>query len=357
MEKQNDKLSSTPYDDSFRTMLADCLQLVIPLINLAFGTHYSGKEKIICHPNELFLNRGDGTDIKRITDSAFTIEGMDGKTDGDQEENERFIMECQSTNDDIAIRIFEYLVLDLLRAFDLGNIVTGDDGDAIIEQRFARAAVIYLRSSSSTPKRIAFRLRGDGNDSLRINVPVIKLQDFTLDELFEKELYFLVPFYLFIHEGEFPAANTDNGKLSALLAQYSSVLQRLDKAVEEGKVSPANRYTIIRLLEKVSSSLTTKYENVKKGVETIMGGHIIDYPGRKELLASREEGMAEGMAKGMAKGMAQGAKEAMSTAMNRVVARMINAGRPGSEIINFTELDRPAIDAIAKGIGRAVTWN
>ena len=37
MEKCEKNLSSTPYDDVFRTLLADCRSLIIPVINEAFG--------------------------------------------------------------------------------------------------------------------------------------------------------------------------------------------------------------------------------------------------------------------------------------------------------------------------------
>ncbi|MCI9196896.1 MAG: hypothetical protein HFH55_03140 [Lachnospiraceae bacterium] len=55
------RITSTPYDDVFRTLLNDCSQLVIPVINEVFGENYSGKEEIIFSPNEHFLNRPCGT--------------------------------------------------------------------------------------------------------------------------------------------------------------------------------------------------------------------------------------------------------------------------------------------------------
>ena len=65
--------SSTPYDDVFRTLLNDCSSLMIPVINEVFGEHYSGEEKLIFTSNEHFLNRQDGNEEERITDSGFTV--------------------------------------------------------------------------------------------------------------------------------------------------------------------------------------------------------------------------------------------------------------------------------------------
>ncbi len=47
-------MSSTPYDDVFRTMLNDCPKLVLAVVNEAFGEHYTGEEKIIFAQNEHF---------------------------------------------------------------------------------------------------------------------------------------------------------------------------------------------------------------------------------------------------------------------------------------------------------------
>ena len=65
------KNTPTPYDDAFRTMMNDCVRLLIPVINEVFGKNYSGNEKIIFRPNEHFINQQDGIEQKRITDSLF----------------------------------------------------------------------------------------------------------------------------------------------------------------------------------------------------------------------------------------------------------------------------------------------
>ena len=67
---KNIQITSTPYDDVFRTLLSDCSPLIIPVINEIFGEHYSGREKITFSPNEHFLKQQDGNEEKRITDTS-----------------------------------------------------------------------------------------------------------------------------------------------------------------------------------------------------------------------------------------------------------------------------------------------
>lgn len=96
----NIRITSTPYDDVFRTLVNDCSHLIIPVINEIFGEHYSGKEKIIFSPNEHFLNQQDGNEDGRVTDTSFKIEGKETK---------KYHLECQSSTDNsMLVRFFEY---------------------------------------------------------------------------------------------------------------------------------------------------------------------------------------------------------------------------------------------------------
>lgn len=66
---------NTPYDDVFQTLLNDCTELIIPVVNEIFGENYTGKERITFSPNEHFLNQQDGNTKEKITDSCFVIQG------------------------------------------------------------------------------------------------------------------------------------------------------------------------------------------------------------------------------------------------------------------------------------------
>ena len=47
-------MDNTPYDDVFRTLLTDCTELMIPVVNEIFHTKYTGKETICLLQNEHF---------------------------------------------------------------------------------------------------------------------------------------------------------------------------------------------------------------------------------------------------------------------------------------------------------------
>ena len=62
-------ITSTPYDDVFKTLLNDCTKLIIPVINEIFGENYTGNEAISDSRNEHFIHITDTTTKEKITDS------------------------------------------------------------------------------------------------------------------------------------------------------------------------------------------------------------------------------------------------------------------------------------------------
>ena len=70
---QQNNISSTAYDDAYRTMLEKCSSLILPVLNEVFGEHYSGTEEVILNQNELFITTPDEKSVERITDSSIRV--------------------------------------------------------------------------------------------------------------------------------------------------------------------------------------------------------------------------------------------------------------------------------------------
>ena len=255
---------NTPYDDAFRTMTVDCIRLLIPMMNEVFGKQYSGNEKIILHQNEHFLSQQDGNEDKRITDSSFTIIG---------EEEDQYLFECQSTSDSsILIRIFEYATQIALES--------GEQKKERLILNIPRMAIMFLRSNDNTPDIMEVEINSDGG-KLICPVKVFRISDYKLKEIFEKGLYFILPFYIFTHEKEFGSYNDNANELNKLKEEYILMMEMLDEAVAEQKISTYYRRTIIDMSKKVLENIARQYENVRKGVETVMGGQVLEHEGKR----------------------------------------------------------------------------
>jgi len=62
-KRKDTHMDNTPYDDVFRTLLTDCTELIIPVVNEIFHTKYTRKEKICLLQNEHFIKLPDGSMI------------------------------------------------------------------------------------------------------------------------------------------------------------------------------------------------------------------------------------------------------------------------------------------------------
>ena len=279
---------NTPYDDVFRTLLNDCSSLIIPLINEVFGEDYTGAEEISFSPNEHFLNRQDGREPERITDSSFSITGKEIK---------KYHWECQSSADSsMLVRFFEY---DTQIALDGGEI-RGN----VLTVTFPHSAALFLRCGSTTPDRLRVRIiTPDGSTGYAI--PVVKAQRYGLEEIFGKKLLFLIPFYIFSHETRFDEYDKDAGRLNALTAEYAEIRNRLEKLLEEGEISEYTKCTITDMSNKVLEHIAAGHENIRKGVKDVMGGKVLEY----EAKTIRNEGLREGRNEGLREGRNEGKLE------------------------------------------------
>lgn len=271
------KLVNTPYDDVFRTLLNDCSDLIIPVINEVFGENYTGDEPIIFSPNEHFLNKQDGDENERVTDTSFKIVGTEIK---------KYHWECQSSADSsMLVRFFEY---DTQIALDEGEI-----RENVLTVTLPHSAVLFLRYDTSTPDCMKIEIITPGG-SVSYNIPVMKSQLYTIEEIFEKKLLFLIPFYIFSHESRFEEYNKDMDRLNALKVEYGHIVCGLEELLDAGKISEYIKCTIIDMSNKVLGHIAQKYENVKEGVKSVMGGKVLDYEAKRIKNEGKLEGRLEG---------------------------------------------------------------
>ena len=119
--------------------------------------------------------------------------------------------------------------------------------------------------------------------TVQYDVPIMKVQAYSLDDIFEKRLLMLIPFYIFSHEKSFPEYNSNEQKLEELKAEYRVILERLDELEQQGIIGAFDKRTIIELSNDVIKEIARKYENVQKGVGGMMSGALIETSAREIL--------------------------------------------------------------------------
>ncbi|MCD8130640.1 MAG: hypothetical protein LUE16_05090 [Lachnospiraceae bacterium] len=318
--------TGTPYDDVFRTMLNDCRQLIIPLINEVFGENYTGDEQVVFFPNEHYLNQQDGEEDKRVTDGSFSIIGA---------ESRKYLLECQSNPDSsMLVRMFEY---STQVALDEGKVVGNT-----LEVEIPGCAILFLRSTGNTPDTmyIHFKFR-DG--FFTYDIPVIQMQRYSLEELLEKDLLFLLPFYIFTYDRKLKEYNANEEKLFALKAEFRMIADHLNELEYRGQISTYYKKTIIEMSEKVVDNLAAKYSNIKKEVRSVMGGKILEYEAKTLLRQGQQEGIQIGRQEGLQMGQQKGRLENLVQNVRSLMKTMGWTADQAMDMMLVSEEDRKAI--------------
>ena len=265
------------YDGAFRTILNDCRQMIIPVINEIFKESYIGNELIEFHPNEHFIDQQDAANQERITDTNFIIYGKKKK---------KYHLECESSLPDrrITIRLFEY---DAQIALDEGEVI-----NETLTVTFPNTAVLYLRNYKKTPDKMRYVIKTPGG-TVEYDVPIMKVQEYTLENIFSKGLLLLIPFYIFSHEKNFEVYNSNEQRLAELKAEYRNILEKLDKLEQEGIIGAFDKRTIIELSGDVIREIAQKYENVQKGLGGMMSGALLETEARTILNKGKDEAKKE----------------------------------------------------------------
>ena len=265
------------YDGAFRTILNDCRQMIIPVINEVFKEDYTGNEIIEFHPNEHFIEQQDSANQERITDTNFIIYGKKKK---------KYHLECESSLPDgrMTIRLFEY---DAQIALDEGEVI-----NETLTVTFPNTAVLHLRTYKKTPDNMRYVIKTPGG-TVEYDVPIMKVQEYSLEDIFSKGLLLLIPFYIFSHEKNFKVYNSNEQRLAELKAEYRSILERLDKLEQEGTIGAFDKRTIIELSGDVVREIAQKYENVQKGIGGMMSGALLETEARTILNRGKDEAKKE----------------------------------------------------------------
>ncbi len=121
-------------------------------------------------------------------------------------------------------------------------------------------------------------------------MPIMKVQTYSLDDIFEKGLLMLIPFYIFSHEKSFPEYNSNEQKLTELKAEYQKILDRLDELERQGVIGAFDKRTIIELSGDVIKEIAQRYEKVQNGVGDMMSGALIETEARTILNQGIKQG-------------------------------------------------------------------
>lgn len=219
----------------------------------------------------------------------------------------------------------------------------GEVAEETLTVTFPNTAVLYLRTYQNTPDKMKYVIVTPGG-TVQYDVPIMKVQAYTLDDIFEKRLLMLIPFYIFSHEKKFSEYNSNVQKLEELKAEYQDILARLDELECQNIIGAFEKRTIIELSGDVIREIAQKYEKVQKGIGDIMGGALIETEARTIL----NQGIIQGMQQGIQQGMQQGMSRGISETKKETALKMLKRGKLTVEdIAEYSGLSVEEVEQLA----------
>ncbi|TGY95137.1 hypothetical protein E5329_16365 [Petralouisia muris] len=94
-----------------------------------------------------------------------------------------------------------------------------------------------------------------------------------------------------------------------LKAEYGRVRARLEALSESQKIDEYTKCTIIDMSNKVVEHIAAKYDQIREGVKSVMGGKVLDYEAKTIRNEGRQEGILKGRQEGILKGRQEGIQE------------------------------------------------
>jgi hypothetical protein len=147
-----------------------------------------------------------------------------------------------------------------------------------------------LKSSISVPDAATIEIAMSNGRELSFDVPIIKMADYTIEDIIREELYMLIPFYIFNYGDTLKEIDGSEEKLELLLNEYRMVFEMLEEKMNEVLLSAVSYDAIIRLTHSVAYKYTMNTKNIQKKVGDVMSGKVLDLPS----FLIYDQGKAEG---------------------------------------------------------------
>jgi hypothetical protein len=244
------------FDLVFKRLIRLSPGAVIRFINGLFGAS---------HPPDSSVDYPGTETVSRrlrhlLSDTVFVIDGA-----------WTYHIEAQITGDtEIAIRVFEYGFAQALRTKTTsGNLIT---------VKFPEARIIYLDPRGNTPDEVTLRLEfpGGGCD---YKVKTFKLLEHSTEELEEKNMFLLLPFYVLKLRRETEKAKTP-GRRKILAREMKDLLKTILDATERGmragSLSKTDGQMIMEYMERLYQEVYMGYIEFKES-DMIVKGMLLTY--------------------------------------------------------------------------------
>lgn len=241
----NDKV----WDTTFKILFQETPCLFLPLIKEAFGVSYDKKGIV---PLDVSLYNGDGDLVE--ADNVFRINDA------------TYHFEFQYTNDGtMAFRMWEYDIKLALRDYKLN--------EGRMEFDFPRSCVVYIARNGNYPKdNLELRINFQDGQHVMFKVPVIRLQDYKIEEIDKKKLWLFYPFMVLQYAADLKVKN--RLKEEDVLTDYKRILESIETAYNNGEITIDEDASLLEAIQKTNRHTLKKHQKIMEGVENMVNSAL-----------------------------------------------------------------------------------
>ena len=202
---QNEKT----YDSVFWTGIVKLTGYLVPLVNEAFGEHFSDSTRVTLKPMKQVTHQQDGSALRGETDALAELSDPSGAT-----KDYHFEVETWPSGH-IAVRLAEYGAASAYASAERTQ-----DGAVM---RVPNSAVVVLRSAKQSRRGYKITIEYPGG-SVSYNAPVVRLMDYSLDDLLDRRLLLLLPFFPLRFADRLDEMERDDG----WVAEFKGALDKVE---------------------------------------------------------------------------------------------------------------------------------
>ena len=163
--------------------------------------------------------------------------------------------------------------------------------------KFPTPAVIYLRPDKRVRDFLALEVEFPDGQAVTYKVPVINVQEYSLDKIFEKWLWLFIPFYIMRYQKQFDDMEADKSKRQIMLSELDAINARLADFAKGANILSVYA-DLMQLSQQIADYMLKKQPKTKKEVRKIMGGKLLELHSEKMIKKGKREGLKEGRKEG-----------------------------------------------------------
>ena len=276
------------WDEIFKAIVGAMPEQIFPVIKEVYGKTYpKGTSVIPLSTEHSTYQKNKGKKLSStFMDLNLLIDGTD-----------IYHFECQMRNDKkMSIRMFSY---DVGTAITQGTEIDEEAGE--ITLRFPRSVVVYPKKNKAIPDTLRLKLIFSDHTEHIYEIPTIKIQSYSIQEIREKHLDFFIPFIILRLEPKLRKDIKKSLTVDELTAFVEEAILVLNEELKDHYITEREQNNYIELFLMAADHVLRDHDELREEMHEMLDTKIklssVRIQELEEKIADQKEQLADKDAK------------------------------------------------------------